>query len=193
MNVGLDLRLVDTKTLEVVDVISYQKQIVGREIRAGVFDMLGGYIFDVGAGQSALEPIQLGVRSVIERAVLEMVSKLYATSPQNCQRSDPLSAGGEMRNYATGSLRPAQGYAPAPQGYAPAPQAYAPAPQPYAPQPAPAQGYAPAPANYRPTNSTPNVKRANQEFNNDQARQDPYRWYSADDATNSPKLRGGVR
>ncbi len=40
MNVGIDLRLVDTNTLEVVDVISYQKQIVGRQISAGVFDFM---------------------------------------------------------------------------------------------------------------------------------------------------------
>ena len=32
MNVALDLRLVQTTTLEVVDVVSYQKQIIGREI-----------------------------------------------------------------------------------------------------------------------------------------------------------------
>ena len=41
MNVGLDLRLVDTTTLEVVDVISYQKQIIGRQVSAGVFEFLG--------------------------------------------------------------------------------------------------------------------------------------------------------
>ncbi len=40
MNIGLDLRLVETRTLEVVDVISYQKQIVGHEIGAGVFSFL---------------------------------------------------------------------------------------------------------------------------------------------------------
>ena len=72
MNVGLDLRLVDTNTLEVVDVISYQKQIIGRQVQAGVFDFLGTDFFDASVGESALEPIQLAVRSVIERAVLEM-------------------------------------------------------------------------------------------------------------------------
>src|SRR6201996_232215 len=41
MNVGLDMRLVNTNTLEVADVISYQKQIVGRQITAGVFDFMG--------------------------------------------------------------------------------------------------------------------------------------------------------
>jgi curli production assembly/transport component CsgG/holdfast attachment protein HfaB len=49
MNVGLDLRLVETKTLEVVDVISYQKQIIAREVSVGVFDFLNGNIFDISA------------------------------------------------------------------------------------------------------------------------------------------------
>ena len=42
MNVGLDLRLIDSRTLEVVDVVSYQKQIIGRELSAGVFAFLLG-------------------------------------------------------------------------------------------------------------------------------------------------------
>jgi curli biogenesis system outer membrane secretion channel CsgG len=84
MNVGLDLRLVNTNTLEVVDVISYQKQIIGRQISAGVFDFLGQTFFDASVGDSALEPIQLAVRSVIERATLEMVSRLYHTPQTAC-------------------------------------------------------------------------------------------------------------
>jgi hypothetical protein len=94
MNVGLDLRLVDTRTLEVVDVISYQKQIVGRQIQAGVFDILGHSIVNVSAGDSALEPIQLAVRAVIERAVLQMVTRLYGIGPDVCDGgpgSDPLA------------------------------------------------------------------------------------------------------
>ena len=83
INVGLDLRLVETQTLEVVDVISYQKQIIGRELSAGVFDFLNGNIFDVGVGGRAQEPIQLAVRSVIERAVLEMSSNLYGAPSQD--------------------------------------------------------------------------------------------------------------
>jgi len=84
MNVGIDLRLVDTNTLEVVDVISYQKQIIGRQISAGVFDFLGQQFFDASVGESALEPIQLAVRSVIERATLEMMSRLYHTPATAC-------------------------------------------------------------------------------------------------------------
>jgi curli biogenesis system outer membrane secretion channel CsgG len=102
MNVGLDLRLVDTNTLEVVDVISYQKQIIGRQISAGVFDFLGQTFFDASVGESALEPVQLAVRSVIERAVLEMMSRLYHTPQIACTSnlgtgSDPLADAADRR------------------------------------------------------------------------------------------------
>ena len=55
MNIAMDLRLVQTTTLEVVDVVSYQKQIVGREISAGIFDFLDGNVFDFSAGEGGLE------------------------------------------------------------------------------------------------------------------------------------------
>ena len=95
MNVGLDLRLVDTRTLEVVDVVSYQKQIIARQVSAGFFKIVGPATLEAGLGEGGLEPIQLAVRSVIERAVLEMMSRLYgAPGPQVCLdgRRDPLSA-----------------------------------------------------------------------------------------------------
>jgi curli biogenesis system outer membrane secretion channel CsgG len=105
MNVGLDLRLVDTNTLEVVDVISYQKQIIGRQVQAGVFDFLGHYFADASVGESALEPIQLAVRSVLERAVLEMVSRLYHTPSDTCTaglggEGDPLAGPDDHSPYA---------------------------------------------------------------------------------------------
>ncbi len=84
MDISLDLRLVDTKSLLVVDTVAYQKQIVGREVSAGVFDFFGSAVFDVSAGTSALEPIQYAVRSVIERAVLDMISRLYSVGPALC-------------------------------------------------------------------------------------------------------------
>ncbi len=105
MNVGLDLRLVDTKTLQVVDVISYQKQIIGHQVSVGVFDFLGSNFFDASIGQSALEPIQLAVRSVIERAVLEMTSRLYHTSGNCAATTDPLASADDR--------------APAPAAYSP--------------------------------------------------------------------------
>jgi curli biogenesis system outer membrane secretion channel CsgG len=113
MNVGLDLRLVNTNTLEVVDVISYQKQIIGRQEQAGVFDFLGAKFFDASVGESALEPIQLGVRSVIERAVLETIARLYHTPPGACTSNlgtaaDPLAGPGDQARVASDQMTSAQ-------------------------------------------------------------------------------------
>ncbi|MDR3511455.1 MAG: holdfast anchoring protein HfaB [Caulobacteraceae bacterium] len=106
MNVGLDLRLVDTRTLQVVDVISYQKQIIGRQVGVGAFDFFNGNVFQVSAGEGGLEPIQLGVRAVVERAVLEMMANLYgAPGPQVCLHDgDPI---GGRTTGVTGGFVPA--------------------------------------------------------------------------------------
>lgn len=80
MNIALDFRLIDTRTLEVVDVISYQKQIIGRELRAGVFSFFDDTIVDIAAGERALEPVQLAVRAGVERAVVEVMSRFYRVS-----------------------------------------------------------------------------------------------------------------
>lgn len=106
MNIAIDLRLVQTTTLEVVDVVSYQKQIIGREISAGVFDFLNGNVFDISAGEGALEPVQLAVRALIERATVEFMANLYgAPGPEIC-----LSAGPDPLGGATG---PTGGFYPA--------------------------------------------------------------------------------
>ncbi|WGM48856.1 hypothetical protein KOAAANKH_03770 [Brevundimonas sp. NIBR10] len=102
MNVALDLRLVQTTSMEVVDVVSYQKQIIGREISAGVFDFLGGNVIDISAGTGGMEPVQLAVRSLIERATLEMMANLYgAPGPQVCLDAsrDPLGTVGPTGGY----------------------------------------------------------------------------------------------
>jgi len=105
MNIAMDLRLVNSRTLEVVDVISYQKQIVGREVSLGLFDFLNGNVFDVSAGTGALEPLQLGVRALVERAVVEMSANLYGMpGPEACLSTDPLGGG---TNGPTGNFTPA--------------------------------------------------------------------------------------
>jgi curli biogenesis system outer membrane secretion channel CsgG len=92
MNVGVDLRLVNTRSLEVVDVVSYQKQIVGHEVSLGFFDIMGGNVFDISAGAGGLEPMQLGVRALIERGVIEMMANLYGMpGPEGCLTTDPLA------------------------------------------------------------------------------------------------------
>lgn len=102
INVGVDLRLINTNTLEVVDIISYQKQVIGREVRANYFDFFGGTIFDIGGGERAQEPIQLAIRATIERAVLEMTANLYgASGPDVCDQigSDLATTNGRTGDY----------------------------------------------------------------------------------------------
>ena len=106
MNIAMDLRLVQTTTLQVVDVVSYQKQIIGREISAGVFDFLNGNVFDISAGEGGLEPVQLAVRALIERATVEFMANLYgAPGPEICLSAGPDPLGG--------TVGPTGGYYPA--------------------------------------------------------------------------------
>lgn len=106
MNIAIDLRLVQTTSLEVVDVVSYQKQIIGREISAGVFDFLNGNVFDISAGEGGLEPVQLAVRALIERATVEFMANLYgAPGPEICLSAGPDPLGGPVG--PTGGFYPA--------------------------------------------------------------------------------------
>ena len=84
LNVAVDLRLVETETLRVVEVVSYQKQILGREVRAGIFEFFGNNLFDVSLEDRALEPMQLAVRAMIEKAAGEMARRLFGLDPGAC-------------------------------------------------------------------------------------------------------------
>ena len=81
MNVGIDMRLVNTHTLEVVKTISLQKQIVGYEWRANVFRFFGSELLDLSTGQKIDEPLQLGIRTVVEQGTSELIAFLYQIDP----------------------------------------------------------------------------------------------------------------
>jgi curli biogenesis system outer membrane secretion channel CsgG len=106
MNIGLDFRLIDTRTLEVVDVISYQKQIIGREVRAGLFSFFDDTLLDISAGERALEPVQLAVRAGVERAVVEVMANFYGVANSHMCQEALASAGDPMGPaQATGAFR----------------------------------------------------------------------------------------
>ena len=59
----------------------------------GLFKFFGSNVIDISAGEGGLEPIQLAVRSMIERATVEMMSNLYgAPGPATCldPNNDPI-------------------------------------------------------------------------------------------------------
>lgn len=76
LNIAIDLRLVNSRSQEVVDMVSYQKQLVGRSLDLGLSagdDKLGTA---ASYGRSGVEPMQAAVRTLIERGVFELVAGL---------------------------------------------------------------------------------------------------------------------
>jgi curli production assembly/transport component CsgG/holdfast attachment protein HfaB len=95
-NVAVDLRLVDTNTLEVIQTVSLQKQIVGYETDVGSFKFFGNTLVDFQAGQKNNEPTQLAVRTTIEQAVLQLLGPLAGVDPQQCIHYDPQQLGNKV-------------------------------------------------------------------------------------------------
>lgn len=74
INVGLDVRVVNSQTFDVGYVSSLQKQIFGYEVEANVFRFFGSRLVEFDAGRIQNEPLQLGVRSVVEMAVYQIMT-----------------------------------------------------------------------------------------------------------------------
>lgn len=84
MNVAVDLRIVGTQSLLVYDTVSVEKQVSGYEVGLGVFRFFGSNLFDVNVGAKNQEPLQLGVRTAIEAAVVQLIASVTKVSPGNC-------------------------------------------------------------------------------------------------------------
>lgn len=74
INVALDLRVIDSKTFKIRYVSSLQKQIYGYEVEANVFRFFGDTLLEFDAGMIRNDPLQLGVRSVVEMAVYQIMT-----------------------------------------------------------------------------------------------------------------------
>ncbi|MGE5506292.1 MAG: CsgG/HfaB family protein [Actinomycetota bacterium] len=86
INVGLDLRVINSRTFEVNYVTSLQKQIYGFEVESNVFRFFGTQLVEFDAGGIRNEPLQLGVRSVVEMAVYQIMTDfLGLPSSPECQ------------------------------------------------------------------------------------------------------------
>lgn len=85
MNVALDLRLVNTKTLEIVNVQSLNKQIIGTELRGGFFRLFSDGLVDINASERTQEPIQRAVRMTIEQALFNMLNQSFKLKADDCQ------------------------------------------------------------------------------------------------------------
>lgn len=83
-DVGIDLELVDTKTLLVVKSVSLVKEITGYEVGFNIFQFFGSNLYDLNIGNKSQEPAQLGVRTLLEEGVLKLVASAEGLQPQPC-------------------------------------------------------------------------------------------------------------
>lgn len=74
INVALDLRVVDSRNFAVRYVSSLQKQIYGFEVEANVFRFFGDTLIEFDTGMIRNDPLQLGVRSVVEMGVHQIMT-----------------------------------------------------------------------------------------------------------------------
>ncbi len=84
MNIGVDLRIVDTRSLLVHKTISLQKQLIGQEVGAGVYRFFGNDLVDINVGSKSQEPLQLGVRTTIEHGVMELLAAVTEVDAAEC-------------------------------------------------------------------------------------------------------------
>jgi len=85
INVALDLRVIDAKNFAVRYVSTLQKQIFGVEVEANVFRFFGSTLVEFEAGSVRNEPLQLGVRSVVEMGVYQIMTDfLKLPSSRSC-------------------------------------------------------------------------------------------------------------
>lgn len=83
-NVAIDLRIVDSRSLLVLDAVSLQKQYTGYEVGANTFRFFGLDLFDVNIGAKAQEPMQLGIRATIEEAAILLVGRVNQMNVNPC-------------------------------------------------------------------------------------------------------------
>ncbi|ADU12897.1 holdfast anchoring protein HfaB [Asticcacaulis excentricus] len=93
LNVAVDLRLVNTQTQQVVDTVTFQKQVIGvtndRRLTGGSEDI--GLLLQ--GGNSRQEPLQMSVRELVERSVYHLIAPLWtATDARACLSGSGLKA-----------------------------------------------------------------------------------------------------
>lgn len=84
MNVAMDLRIVNVHTLAVIDSISLQKQFIGKRTKAGLYRFIDKEMLNFDGGSSTDEPLQMGVRSLVERGVAQLVGRLFNVRVNEC-------------------------------------------------------------------------------------------------------------
>lgn len=106
MNIAADLRIVNTRNMSVVKTSSQQKQVVGEEIRANVFRFFTSSLVDLDGGVKNQEPLQLGVRALLEAETLELISAVTGVNLDTCKQAQAASTLTPPRKPQTPSENP---------------------------------------------------------------------------------------
>ena len=101
MNVAVDLRLVDTRTQQVIDMASFQKQVTGRDASLGLVGTVGDYGANLNGGRGAMEPLQAAVRTLVERGVFQLIANLQGgNATADCLNPAANPSGPTLPTYA---------------------------------------------------------------------------------------------
>lgn len=102
MNVAIDLRLVNSRTQEVIDMASYQKQVRGVSVDLGLTGGDDKNAAILSGGRGAMEPLQAAVRTLVERGVFEMTASFYGQGlKQSCLPPEAEPQGPPPPRYAS--------------------------------------------------------------------------------------------
>jgi hypothetical protein len=88
-SVGVDLRIVDTRTLMIVKTVSLTKHFNGFEVGFNVFRFFDSKLYDINIGAQGQEPVQLGVRAALEEGVIKLISAVTNVNSQPCMTLRP--------------------------------------------------------------------------------------------------------
>lgn len=207
VDVGMDLRLIDARTTEVLAVRSYRKQVRGQERELGAALTATGSGLEIGMGGRKNEPIQMAIRSIIDRSVFEFTAGLYGGDAGNCLALAQQIESGPPRPTALAQRAMANGRYPYYQTAQAAPYAIAPPtvqPAPWLQQSYPSQGqYGAYPPMQMPQvpfvpSPTPNFGQPQQPaqiggYGTDQYQQPTYPEARPNPATPQDPMRRGVK
>jgi curli biogenesis system outer membrane secretion channel CsgG len=83
-SIAVDLRIVNSRNLTVVRTVSFEKQLTGYEVGFNIFRFFGSSLYDVNIGSKGQEAAQLGVRTALEEAVLQLMGTVEDEQVQPC-------------------------------------------------------------------------------------------------------------
>lgn len=103
-SVGVDLRIVDTRSLVVLKTVSLTKQFHGYEVGVNVFRFFGSDLFDLDVGAKGQEPLQFGIRTALEEGVVRLLGPVTEVDAEPCLTLRP-GAGAPLPTAAAETLR----------------------------------------------------------------------------------------